>query len=205
MGATLSRGAAQLRGWLATYLQATLPAMVTQAVGDWSLQPWQLPAPVVYDTYDLPIIGTNQYPAIGADFPNEGDYERSDWTDRAEQVYWANYSGSVYVWVATARDGEDHLETPHRESCLRQRDDMTELVKQALLLHPDLGQGQDTCWLDESTVTVNKMDPFRAGENRPDFVAGSLIPVVYRVKSELSLPVLGAANDIELTLRKLHD
>lgn len=205
MGAALSRGASQLRGWLQAYLQATIPPMVAQAVGDWGLESWQLPVPKVYDTYDLPMVGKDQYPAIGADFPNEGDYERSDWTDRAEQVYWANYSGSVYVWSATARNAEDQLEAPGRESCMRIRDDMTELVKQALLLHPDLGQGQDTCWLDESSVTVNKMDPFRAAENRPDFVAGSLIPVIYRVRSELSLPVLGAADDIELTLRKLHD
>ena len=205
MGATLFRGPTQLRAWLAAYLQATIPAMVAQARTDWGLNQYQLPVPVAYDTYDLPRTDFNGYPIIGADFANETNNVRTDFTDRAEPEYWVNQSGSVYIWSATPRTADDLLENPPRDTCMRVRDDITELVKQALLVRPSLGQGPDTCWLEETAVNVNRMDPMIAGQGRADWIAGSLISVVYRVKSELCIEPLGTADTIDFVATKLED
>lgn len=206
MGATLFRGATQLRGWLLGYLQTNMPLITTQARADWGLNAYQLPIPQSYDVYDLPMTQPNRYPAIGADFPTETNHVRTDFTDRAEPEYWSNQTGSVYVWVSTPRTADDLLEGPDtRATCMRVRDDVTELVRQLLLGTPSLGQGPDTCWLEETALNVNKMEPMRAGENRADWLSGSLISVVYRVKSELSFPILGHANTIDFTAQKLED
>lgn len=213
MGATLSRGATTLRGWISSYLQATMPTLVAKARVDWSLEDWQLPLPLKYDMYDMDTVGANMYPAIGADFANETNNVRTDFTEAAEPEYWRNYSGNVYVWTATPREPAnplavpeptpERLEEPYRETCMRVRDDLAELVRQALLVKPSLGQGPDTCWLEESAVNTTKQTAVRADRNRPDWIAGAIISVVYRMKSELWIPPIATADTIVVDTGKL--
>lgn len=204
MGATLFRGATTIRGWMLEYLQATMPVLIQKAHVDWGIQPWQLPLPKVYNTYDPNATGLNQYPVVGAVFNNHTRHIRDDFTAAAEPEYWSNVGGSVFISVATPRNPDgDRLENPPYDSTVRVRDDMCELLRQAILVSPSLGQGPDTCWLEETLVNVNKHDPMKMGKDRPDYVANGVISVEYRVRNELWIPPFGTADTINMTIQKL--
>jgi hypothetical protein len=201
MGASLSRGPGLLRGWLLTYLSTQVPALIVRARSDWSVDAFALPDVQTFNTYDLPEAG--QFPAIGAYFQNEVHFERRDYSDRMEEEYWVRHQGNVAVWVQTPyTDADGHLPQAARQECLRLRDDLTELTKQALLLTPSINQPDD-CWLEETAIAVNKLEPFQAKSNSPVWLAGAIIPVVYNMRSELVRAAAGSANTIHTTVAEL--
>jgi hypothetical protein len=173
-----------------------VPPLITQARIDWGKDAFSLPNIQDYDVYDLPM--TNLYPAIGFYLQNDVNFDHRDFSDRMEEEYWRKYQGTVTVWVQTPyTDADGHLPANARDEAIRLRDDLVELVGQALLLTPSLGH-PDEAWLEESSIAVNRFDPMRAKENSPAWLCGANIPVVYNVKSHLVRAAMGAANTIHV-------
>lgn len=199
MGAQLTRSVWDLRSIIAGYLEATLPGLIDQARTDWSLSAEQLPYPAAYNANDPDKVNGDKYPFIGVEFPSDDNFLRTDYTDRMEEEYMMRYATSISIWVRTPRatPPDTEWEKPEYDTAVRLRDDLLELVSQALLLNQMLGS--DRCYIEEESLRRNRLAPMRLTSQGVRYVAGALISVNVRYRTELSRGKLGDANTFVVT------
>lgn len=149
MTITLLRGATEVRRVVATYLQNTVPQIVTQARADWGLTDIQLPMPVKYDAYEPYALG--QWPLIGVAVAQAAGFDKIDFNPDASHRYLTKYQVRVFTWVRTPVDEDEVPIEPEYSEAIRVRDDLSACVRAALLRTGDFDQ--DGAGWDESTLS----------------------------------------------------
>lgn len=204
MGATLTRSVWSLRAIVQNYLAAKMPLFVNQARTDWSLTAKQLPYPAKYDAIEPQQSTGSEYPILGAHFPSDDNWVRTDYTDVMEEEYWATYNALVFCWVRTPEHETvvGAWEEPQYDSAVRLRDDMLELIHQALLWKQDLDAPND-CWVEETSFRRNRLDAIKVNTQGDRWFAGGTISFNIRYRMELSRVKLGDANTIVVDERRV--
>lgn len=205
MGAALTRSVWQLRSIFETYLAARMPPFIDQARTDWSLSALQLPYPARYDAVDPNQVSNGEYPFIGVSFPSDDNWVRTDYTDTMEEEYWATYNALVFCWVLTPKHATvaNAWENPEYETTIRLRDDLLELMHQALLWKQDL-DAPNQCWIEETSIRRNRLDVIKANNQGGRWQAGGIISLNVRYRVELSRVKLGNANTFVVDERRIE-
>lgn len=192
----MMRGPQKLVGYIAAHLLSTVPPLIDVAAGQWGLTAAQLPKPTGYDEAE-PFVGDPKlYPYVGAAVGSDRDLALVDRSDSGEEEYVARYTATVFACVHTPLAGPGVYETPAYKATMRYRDDLTTIVKAALLGTPSLGQ--DDCELLPDTMSTSYSDAHPFNAQKTLYQAGGFITATFRLFESLHRPAVGAADTIEI-------
>lgn len=202
------RGATNVRMGIAQYLKSSLPAMRQRALNTWSnAKPGEVPPIKVFNPFDNIELGSGSDPVLGVDCYRSTDWSASDVFEDSGKEYRARYQVRLNLWMWSQQDEVGDSVTPQRAGVIRQRDDLTALVRACLLDRPTLGTG-DALLLNEKTLTEDYHTPSPAPNNSKRWFAGSQISFDVQADELLLATVLNDpsrpnAFDIEVEVRNL--
>lgn len=196
MTAELMRGATHVRQIIADYLQLAVPASIAVGRQQWLLEDWELPLPVVYNSYD-PLTAQN-FPAIGSLVSRTSRWIRNDYGPMMEEKYDARYNVQVFLWVRTPlkADGVTWADPPY-DAALRLRDDMMGVVRGCLLNTPSL-KSNGKARLNEATLTEDYFDAIKSSDQNTRWLAGGSISFELDVAESAYNVPLGSADTISV-------
>ena len=189
---TLGRGATVVRQAIVDYLETVIPSLIVTARTDWNLDQWELPLPVSYSVVEP--YALDKYPSLGVSVSSAGNFNRTDYTMRMEEKYLVTYSVRLFTWIRTPLDGAELPLKPEYEETIRLRDDISALVRAALLLSPTLNDAV-VIW-DEDTLSEEYSEATPVKGDR--FVAGVVHNFDVQIDESLHRAILGEADTIEL-------
>lgn len=198
------RGPERLRGFLSTYLASSVPTLVDLARTQWSLTAQQFPKPTRYNAAE-PLVGNfDTYPYVGSYVVSDDDHRHVDISDQGELEFATRYTMQIFVCVSTPLATADEVEQPQFKATLRLRNDLTTIVRAALLAGQDLDQPDEVELLPDS-MSTSYTDALVLDPQRNTFRAGGFIQVTFKLTESLSVPALGTADTFEVETELLED
>ena len=189
----LFRGATAVRSAVITYLSNTVPAMVAKARTDWTLTAAQLPVPVGYDAYEP--YALDQWPLVGVNVVQSGDFIRLDYDDAMSQRYLSKYTVRVFTWVRTPYGADGNPMQPEYSESIRLRDDLAAVIRACLVKSGSLGQ-PNAILFDESSLSEEYSEA--TGVKGDRFVSGVIHS--FEIRVDESVPILGIASANTITI-----
>ena len=198
----LPHGVSMMRKHMADHLAEALPPLIDAAREQYELEDWQLPYPLKYNAYDP--LSADIYPCVGMFVTNSTAWTRVDINEMAEEVYEARYPVGVFLWVITPVLPDGGYESPQYDAAIRLRDDMTALLRSALLATPSLGSGGAMA-VDERTVREDYPDAIKLSTQNDRYAAGGIINCEVRVRQTNYAAPLAVANDVVVEVEPIGD
>lgn len=127
----MMQGAGAAKHFVNSYLSKDLPSRLITYRNHWRLDEDSLPDPLLYLTYEP--VALDHWPTVITLAISTADITRTDYDFNLNPEYRVRYNMRTYVWVKA--DGSD--------ICTEMRDNMTTVVRSALLDHASL-QAADT-------------------------------------------------------------
>lgn len=159
---THSRGATDIRLNIASYLAEQVPLLLDRARIAWGVSEDKLPVPVTFTPYEP--TGLDTYPMIGVSINRSGNYIRNDLDGAGTPQYRSNWSVNVFLWVRTPMNADGTWAQPEYTEAIRARDDLSAVVKFALLR--DVSLGSPRMELQEGTLSESYSDATKVGGDR---------------------------------------
>lgn len=152
----LMRGSTLLRAGLLNFLTVEAEVRRQQALTQWGLDDIELPPIRKWYPYEVRGMRHREGPVAAINVSNSQKYERVDYTDRMEEKYRTDYSARIYLWCYTPENDEEEAgdaDTIHQKTT-QIRDDLTAVIRSALLGTPSLGQ-EEAFYFQEETLQEN--------------------------------------------------
>lgn len=124
--AELMHGASAVKKFVNEYLAIDLPTRLVSYRNGWGLDDESLPEPLLYLPYEP--VGLDTWPTIITVVISTNQLTRDGYTDLYDPEYRVRYSMRTYIWV----------KDDHAELVTAQRDNLTTVVRAALLDGPSL-------------------------------------------------------------------
>ena len=152
----LMRGATLLRTGLLNFLVATSEEKRLQAVAQWDLGEDELPKIRTWYPYEVRSMRHREGPIAAINVASTGKFTRVDYSEVAEERYRIEYSARVYLWCYTPEGEFEDVEEQDqvRRQTTRVRDDLTAVIRSALLGTPSLGN-EEAFYFQEETLSEN--------------------------------------------------
>lgn len=204
----LSRGETRIRRQIGTFFESVIPGYIDLLVSqNDDLTAQHMPYPKEYLCYD-PLVGET-HPTLGAFVAGAHDYNVLEVTSTGAIEYEVKYEATLFATAMTANLGVDDQnlpvwEKPYRDSAIRQRDDLLNLMISAIMESPSLGTADGhTGFLLEAELTEMRKstpEPIKLGDERnPRWAATGLILVNLKCVDNTAPPILGTANEFNNT------
>lgn len=146
----MMEGARHAKELVNSYLAADVPARLVSFRNGWGFDSIRLPTPQKFIDYETLIL--DHWPTIMSLVDSTLSMERIDWDGNEDPIYRVKYAMRTYVWVRAA--GPDNVTNI--------RDDLTTVVRDALLDHPALREVDRFAYcephIDEGTMTEEFSD-----------------------------------------------
>lgn len=140
----MMQGAAAAKNFVTEYLAADLPTRLLQYRNHLNLDEDSLPDPLLYLNYEP--VALDHWPTVITVAISTARLERDDYDFNLNPEYRVTYNMRTYVWVKA--DGS--------QECTTMRDNLTMVVRSALLDHPCLNafddDGNHSVLIDESSM-----------------------------------------------------
>lgn len=153
-------GAQFAKNYVTTYLNQDIPQRIIRYRNAWNLDSAALPSPLKYITYEP--LALDEWPTIITVAISTKRFDRTNYIGNYDPMYSVIYGMRTYIWVKTEGSEEATL----------MRDQLTTVVRSALLDHPCLARysaGRSAKILEEtlseefSELTLLKGDRVMAG------------------------------------------
>lgn len=151
----LMRGVHLVREGVMTYLRDAVPAMAAYAEAQWQ-EEFQFVLPTKYLPYEALGIEHGSGPIVSMSIPRVAGFVRMDYDEMLAEQYRAVYTVRILMHCFTP-DAMTEVPENAREVTIRQRDDLTTLIRSAILDRLSLGQ-PDVFQVNESTLTEEYSD-----------------------------------------------
>lgn len=170
MTGQLMRGNTNVRKCIEDFLSAKVPGLIAVARTQWELEDHMLPLPLRYDSYDP--LQTTEFPTIGSLVSRTSNWNMVDLNAHAEEVYDATYSIRLFMWCRTPQKQNGEWVAPIYDAALKVRDDLSAIVRSAILHTPSLGK-PGVCRVLSGTLTEDYLDAMK-GASGASWLAGVL-------------------------------
>lgn len=209
---TAGRGEALMRQQMEHYFSQYVPVYLQTLIDqNPDMDALRSPMPILYNASDPLDTPNGMYPVIGAFFNGSTDYRVVDLTPAGGFEYNATYEVTLFVAVLTAQLGANGeagpiWDKPHRESTIRQRDDLINALVAAIVNSPSLGTAntETPMMVDLENMRKAMPEPMKLqGPTNPRWVNTGLITInVSRVEST-AVPIVGYFNEYNQDIDKM--
>jgi hypothetical protein len=183
-------GNESVRQYIASHLKTAMPDIIDVARSQWSLEDYELPYPVRYDSYDP--LTANDYPVIGSLISRTSNWAKIDINEYAEDVYEADYAVRIFCWVRTPELPDGTWKTPEYDSALALRDSMMSLLRSVILTTPSLGSN-GALRVEEGSLSEDYLDAMKSSDQSGRWMSGGIISVtISQQEANYVLPIAQA-------------
>jgi hypothetical protein len=197
----LMRGVTNLRGYVATFLEAQLPLYLAAARAQWNLEDHRLPTPLKYDSYDP--MSSKDFPVVGMYVNRTGNWRRVGINPYAEEQYTGVYAVRLFIWCRTPRQEDEKWVEPEYDEALRVRDDELALLRTCLMRNPSLGSN-GACRMEEGSLSEDYLEPI-LGSGGSHWLAGGILSFDVVFNEANYSPTINTAEDIQVTVQKMSE
>jgi hypothetical protein len=182
------QGVAKVKKLVNDYLAHDLPTRLVTYRNYWEVDEDSLPEPLLYLTYEP--VALDHWPTLITVAISMPDLTRDDYDQNLNPQYSVRYTMRTYVWVKA--DGS--------EQCTEMRDNLTTVVRSALLDHPSLRTyNNSSCdvLIEESSIREEYSDLTLIKGER--VMAGAYIGYDINADEEiLRSPIADSINQIQI-------
>jgi hypothetical protein len=182
------QGVAKVKKLVNDYLAHDLPTRLVTYRNYWEVDEDSLPEPLLYLTYEP--VALDHWPTLITVAISMPDLTRDDYDQNLNPQYSVRYTMRTYVWVKA--DGS--------EQCTEMRDNLTTVVRSALLDHPSLRTyNNSSCdvLIEESSIREEYSDLTLIKGER--VMAGAYIGYDINADEEiLRSPITDSINQIQI-------
>lgn len=204
----------RIREHILTFLKEDIPSRIERAMkaagySDSDEHPYlKLPIllPATWDEYDPTEVLDDDFPAIGLYLRGENNIERTDIDPSGGSEFESVWSCILSIactnrYLGLDADGVDSYETPGRRAAIDNCQDLTQIVKHAIIDSPsfnfDKRSSEESMQLVDRSLSVSFSDPMKPNGNKsPVWVAVSQINFQIRTSETIERPYLGIAKTI---------
>jgi hypothetical protein len=183
------------KGYVTDYLKADLPGRLVSYRNAWQRDESQLPMPAKIITYDAPV---DMWPTVITVAMSASSMIREDYSVGGDPVYRVRYPMRTYIWARGEGDGT----LMGQEVATRTRDELTTVIRSALLDHPRLRaadpHGLYDVLVDEGTMNEQYADLSLLKGDR--YAAGAFIAYDMTLNEVVYRQPLGVAETFNVSV-----
>jgi hypothetical protein len=185
-------GAQFAKQYVNTYLEKDIPQRIIRYRNSWNLDSGALPNPEKYITYEP--LALDEWPTIITVAISTKRFERENYVGNNDPMYTVIYGMRTYIWVRT--EGS--------EAATLMRDQLTTVVRSALLDHPCLSRVDATrrAKIMEETLTEEFSELTLLKGDR--VMAGAYLGYDIELEEVITREPYGTLNEIEFTAMTMN-
>jgi len=185
-------GAQFAKQYVNGYLEKDIPQRIIRYRNSWNLDSTALPSPEKYITYEP--LALDEWPTIITVAISTKRFERENYVGNNDPMYTVIYGMRTYVWVRT--EGS--------EAATLMRDQLTTVVRSALLDHPCLSRAYTTrsAKILEETLTEEFSELTLLKGDR--VMAGAYLGYDIELEEVITREPYGTLNEIDFTAMTMN-
>jgi hypothetical protein len=185
-------GAQFAKQYVNGYLEKDIPQRIIRYRNSWNLDSTALPSPEKYITYEP--LALDEWPTIITVAISTKRFERENYVSNNDPMYTVIYGMRTYVWVRT--EGS--------EAATLMRDQLTTVVRSALLDHPCLSRAYTTrsAKILEETLTEEFSELTLLKGDR--VMAGAYLGYDIELEEVITREPYGTLNEIDFTAMTMN-
>lgn len=210
---TMMRGNTRVRQTIGKFLEEQVPInLAVLRLQNDDIDEINMPDPQEYLANDPN--DTKSYPSVGLYCTGTDHFEMSQTLPSGGLEFDGHYEVTIFVATKTANLGRSAANYPlwerdFRHSALRQRDDLTAVVRHCILNTPSFGTADDAHYqvrADRNTLREAYQEPVKLqGASNPIWIASGIINVDVMVSERTVLPIIGRVKDVDLHTYLIDD